>query len=227
MEGFPLYPAELEIRARGSRRSLRGSFPYRRQATVRSRGRVRKERIEPDAFGWQLREFERVQAEFADWLKQAESAARAGRLAELEEQLERRNVHILSGHSFDKPLGDMKRGTARVTSSNEALAFEVDLPDEADMPTYMLDTVKEIRTGRAGGISPGFQVPPARVVPNAETLEPEPGNEAVQVRVIRQAVLHEISIVSRPAYGSTDVDLRRFEGAEMPVLRPNAGGLFL
>ena len=33
----------LEIRQRGGGRSLSGSFPYRRTATVRDRGRVRKE----------------------------------------------------------------------------------------------------------------------------------------------------------------------------------------
>ena len=50
-----------------------------------------------------------------------------------------------------------------------------------------------IRAGLAGGVSPGFRVPPASVVANAEAFEPEPGNPGVQVRVINQAVLHELS----------------------------------
>ena len=42
----------------------------------------------------------------------------------------------------------------------------------------------------------------------AEIDIPEPGNPGVSIRVIKHAVLYELSIVSRPAYGSTDVDLR-------------------
>ena len=102
----------------------------------------------------------------------------------------------------------MKRGTARVIDSDDALRFEVDLPDEKDMPTYMMDVVKEIRTGRAGGVSPGFRVPPRNVVPDAEELVDEVGNPGVQIRVVKQAVLHEMSIVARPFYASTDVDVR-------------------
>ena len=206
---------ELEIRARGGRRSLRGRFPYspgpgRRMATVRDRGRVRKERIAPDAFGWQMREFDRVQAELA---QAVEGAVDQARVELLRQELERRNVHVLAGHSYDRPLGDMKSGTARVTSDSDAVAFEVDLPAEADQPSWMRDTVAMVRAGLAGGVSPGFRVPPAGVVANAEVLEPEPGNPAVQVRVIRQAVLAELSIVTRPAYSQTDIAARALDPA--------------
>ena len=205
METFAALPGELEIRIRDRGGVLRGRFPYGRTATVADRGRRRKERIGPDAFGWQMREFQKLMAEIP---KVVAAAAQQARRELLEEQLERRNVHILAGHDFNKPLGDMKRGTARVVSTKEALEFEVDLPDEADMPTYMLDAIKEVRTGRAGGISPGFKIPPPGVVPGAMTIEPEPGNPGVEIRVVNQAVLYEVSVVSRPTYGSTDVDLR-------------------
>ena len=216
MTDFPIFDGELEIRAKGGRRSLRGSFPYspgpgRRMATVRDRGKVRKERIEGDAFGWQMREFAKLQKQMAELI---EASVDQARIELLRQELERRNVHILAGHDFGKPLGDLKNGTATVTSTREAVDFEVDLPDDADMPSWMADTVKAVRTGRAGGISPGFRVPPATVVADAEGLEPEPGNPAVQVRVIRQAVLHELSIVTRPAYSETDVDLRAWEAPE-------------
>ncbi len=208
-------PGELEIRAKGGRRSLRGRFPYskgvgRGMATVRDRGRVRKERIAPDAFGWQIREFAKVQKQLADAI---EGAVDEARIELLRQELTRRNVHVLSGHSFDRPLGDMKSGTARVTSDVDAVAFEVDLPDEADMPSWMADAVRSVRAGLAGGVSPGFKVPPRDVVPDAEGLEPEPGNPAVMVRVIRQAVLYEISIVTRPAYSETDIAARAFDPA--------------
>ena len=217
---FPWFePGELEIRAKGGRRSLRGRFPYspgpgRGVATVRDRGRVRKERIEADAFGWQMREFAKVQADLARVIEESVDQAR---IELLRQELERRNVHVLAGHSYDKPLGDLRSGTAKITSDADAVAFEVDLPDESDMPSYMLDMVRQIRAGLAGGVSPGFRVPPRDVVPNAEGLEPEPGNPGVQVRVIRQAVLSEISIVTRPAYSETDIAARAFEPA--PAVR--------
>ena len=214
MNDFPVFAAELEIRARGDNRIIRGRLPYspgpgRGMATVAAAGRRRKERIAEDAFAWQIEEFAKVQKELA---AAVDASLDAARIELLRQELERRNVHILSGHSYDKPLGDLKSGTARVTSSKAAVEFEVDLPADADMPTYFADTVKQIRSGLSGGVSPGFRVPPATAVAKAETLEPEPGNPAVQVRVINQAVLHELSIVTRPAYSETDIDLR----AEVP-----------
>ena len=215
MNGFPIFEAEFEIRARGRGRSLSGRFPYspgpgRKMATVADRGKVRKERIAGDAFGWQLREFEKLQKELAQVI---EAKVDAARIEILRQALDRRNVHILSGHTFDRPLGDLKAGTARVTSTEAALDFEVDLPAENDMPTYMSDVVRMVQAGLAGGVSPGFRVPPAGVVADAEGFEPEPGNPAVDVRVIRQAVLHELSIVTRPAYSETEIDARSFEPA--------------
>ena len=116
-------------------------------------------------------------------------------LAELlRQELQRRNVHVLAGHSFDRPLGDMRSGTAVVTSTREAVEFEVDLPPEDQMPSYMRDTVLQVRNGLIGGVSPGFKVPPRDVVPDAEGLEPEEGNPSVMVRVIRQAVLYELAL---------------------------------
>lgn len=216
MNDFLIYEGDLEIRARGGGRSMVGRFPYNRTATVRDRGKRRKERVRSRAFGWQLKRFEQLQNEMADAIKNG--VAQAQREI-LEEQLERANVHVLSGHSFDKPLGDMLKGTARFTDSDDALRFEVDLPDEKDMPSYMLDVVKEIRTNRAGGISPGFVIPPRSVVANAEEIIDEPGNPGVQIVVVNHAVLHEMSIVTRPAYGSTDIDIRAVYGTGEPISR--------
>ena len=211
MEIRAVYDGELELRQSGRR--LAGRFPYSqksgdRMATVMDRGRVRKERIAPDAFGWQIREFGKLQGELAAAISDSLDEAR---LQLLRQKLERRNVHVLAGHSYDRPMGDMLRSGARVTSSREAVEFEIDLPDVADQPTHMKDTIAMIRGGLIGGISPGFRVPPRAVVPNGERLEPEEGNPAVQVRVIENAVLSELSIVTRPAYSDTDVDVRALE----------------
>lgn len=211
MEHDIILDGELEIRARGDRRTLAGMFPYNRQATVRDRGRVRKERIGARAFGWQIERFQELQKELSEMIGETIDRVRK---EILQEQLERSNIHILSGHEYSKPLGDMKRATARLVDGDDALRFEVDLPSENDMPTWMADTVRSIRAGLAGGISPGFRIPPKNVVPDAEELVDEPGNPGVQIRVIKQAVLHEMSIVTRPSYVSTEVDIRAVYGAE-------------
>ena len=214
-DDFPIFAGELEIRARGDSRVLRGTFPYspgpgRGMATVGDRGRARKERIAADAFSWQIDEFAKIQKQLA---AAVDASVDQAQIELLRQELSRRNIHVLSGHSYDRPLGDLKGGTARVTSSKAALSFEVDLPAEADRPSYMGDLIKQINGALVAGISPGFRVPPLGVVPNAERLEREPGNPAVQVRVIENAVLHEISVVTRPAYSETDIAVRSDERA--------------
>ena len=59
-----------------------------------------------------------------------------------------------------------------------------------------------------GGISPGFRVAP---IEGAEILVPEPGNPGIMIREIREAVLFEISLVTRPAYPETTVSRREAE----------------
>ena len=92
MEHRAVYEAELELRQSGRR--LAGHFPYSqrsgdRMATVMNRGRVRKERIAPDAFGWQIREFEKLQGELASTIT---SAVDEARVQVLRQELERRNI---------------------------------------------------------------------------------------------------------------------------------------
>ena len=144
MEEFGVWAGELEIRQRGGASILRGYFPYGRTATIADRGRRRKERIEPGAFNYQIERFDALMKEFAavgaqaveEVVEESRAATLSERRDELQEALERANVHILRGHDFNQPLGDLKRGTARVTSTREAVEFEVDLPLEADMPSY-------------------------------------------------------------------------------------------
>ena len=212
-DDFPIFAGELEIRARGDSRVLAGRFPYskgvgRGMATVGDRGRVRKERIAGDAFGWQINEFAKVQKQLAAAIDDSRDQAQ---IELLRQELERRNVHVLVGHSYDRPLGDLKSGTARVTSTKAAVEFEIDLPAAGDQPSYMADVIKQIDGKLAGGISPGFRVPPTSAVANAETFEPEIGNPGVSVRVINSAVLHELSIVTRPSYAETDIAVRADE----------------
>ena len=137
-------------------------------------------------------------------------------ISELKEAVERRNVNLLSGHDFNRPLASMKAGNLKLVDSDDALRFEADLPPETRQPTWMRDAVLSVESGLAGGLSPGFRVPPASAVANAEQLIPEPGNAGVQIRQINQAVLYELSIVTRPAYAETAVESREDEPSATP-----------
>lgn len=119
-----------------------------------------------------------------------------------------REINLLLGHSFDKPLASKRTGTLVLTDGDDALRFEATLPLPEDQPTHVADAVKMVRAGLVLGISPGFIVPPKSAVPDAEEEVPEPGNPGVTIRRIRQAVLLELSVVTRPAYRDTTVDVR-------------------
>ena len=195
MEVRAIYPGDLEIRRGG--RLLSGSFPYSsgpgdRQATVMDRGSVRKERIGPDAFAWQINQMGRLQDELAGVLSGAVDEARA---QVLRQEIERRNVHILAGHDFDKPLGDLARGTARVTSDKKAVKFEVDLPEESDADQLDLYARHGEADQRQAGRRDQSRFP--RAAPDHGSASGTAGAGArqsgnVQVRVIEKAVLYEL-----------------------------------
>ena len=181
-----LYPAGLEVRQEGGRTVIAGSFPYNQTATLASTGRVRKESFLSRAFAYAVND-------------------------------STREIHLLSGHDYATPLASRRAGTLELEDSDDALRFEATLPvDESRWATWQRDARNLIDQGLMPGISPGFQVPPASVVPNAESIIPEPGNPSVGVRVIREAVLYEFSTVTRPAYGGTELNLRA-DGLYVPA----------
>lgn len=118
-------------------------------------------------------------------------------------------ISLLAGHSFDRPLGSKLARTLVFKDSDDALRFTAALPPLEDQPSWMVDAVKAVRAGLVRGISPGFRVPPSSAVANAERFIPEPGNPGVQIREIAEATLYEMSVVTRPAYTDTAVDVRQ------------------
>ena len=177
---------ELEIRQGG--RGLRGVFPYNALATVSDRLKTRKETFSPGAFQFSI----------------------------AEAQAKRARIDLLDGHSFDRPLAntiDDSVEFSEIPTENGGLSlvFEATLPVRSSQPTYMQDLILKVQSGLSRGVSPGFRVPPKSVVANAEVLEPEPGNPAVNIRRINQAVLFEMSIVTRAAYGDSSVESRMSE----------------
>ena len=199
-----VFDGGLEIRRVGGSRFLSGSFPLGRLATMRSSGRVRKERFRSGNGGasmsWQYREFQKVQAQLADDL----GAISQSVIAELEDTLEKRNTHLLIGHSYDRAVADTLTGNLALTYSDDAVKFSATLPDEDDMPSWIKDAVLGVRGGQIRGVSPGFQVPSK----GSERLIPEPGNPSVMIREISDSVVYEYSLVARPAYGGTELTAR-------------------
>ena len=119
-----------------------------------------------------------------------------------------REINLLVGHSFDRPLASKLRGSLELVDGDDALSFRAMLPPEGEQPSWMTDAVLAVKGGLMRGVSPGFNVPPAAAVRNAEELLPEPGNPGVQIRQINDAVLYELSLVTRAAYADSEIDLR-------------------
>ena len=125
-----------------------------------------------------------------------------------------RRIDILVGHDYGKPIASRQSGTLKIEDGADAVTFEAKLPD--DPPSWVIDAERAIAAGLMTGLSPGFMVPPPSVVSDAERLEDEVGNPGVQIRVIREAVLREFSVVTAPAYEDAAVDLRSGEPRPAP-----------
>lgn len=168
----------LELLAKG--RGVRGSVPIGRAATRFDRGRVRKIQFADGAFNHTL------------------ELTRTGE----------RNVHLLHGHDYSKPIGAAyanEPATLRLNATANALEFEQDaLPNVPEA-----DVVRElIAANLIAGVSPGFRVPPrAAVGHDVERELPEPGNPGVFIREIMEVGLFELSLVASPTFKDSQVDL--------------------
>jgi len=81
--------------------------------------------------------------------------------------------------------------------------------------THGRDAVAMLESGLATGISPGFRLPPQRAVAQSEIItdeehKPEEGKHRAIIRTILEALLYELSVVTRPAYPTTQVELRNW-----------------
>ena len=180
----------LELRkARDGSHRLSGRFPYGATAVLSDggrRGRPRKERFAPRAFGYRV---DRADEE----------------------------IHLLVGHDFGKPLASRGAGTLDVHDSDDALTVEARITREVADTSHGADAIALLLAGLAVGLSPGFRIPPERAVPaeQAERVEdeghnPEAGEHNALIRTIMQALLFELSIVTRPAYSESQVEMRNW-----------------
>ena len=195
----------LEIRQEGRRPVLTGRFPYGATATIADRGRVRKERFMPHAFRYAIEVAKPLQEAFAEGFRQA---------------AQQRQIDLLLGHSYNRPLASTRTGTLQISDTAAAVEFRATLPPASEQPTWVQDAIFSVQGGLMQGVSPGFSIPPANVVSKAEELIAEAADTDVMIRQINHAVLHEFSLVTRPSYRETSVDLRahfRAQGEEPAI----------
>ncbi len=196
----------LELRKRASGAlALHGRFPYGVPAVLSDGGRTgrpRKEIIAPRAFAYRIN-----------------TPSKHGG---------KKDIHLLAGHDYGKPLASVRSGTLDIMDSDEALTFIATITEELQSVSYVQDILAAIAAGLAVGISPGFRLPPKRAVAEPERVEDEgfdPENDAHNaiIRTVLQALLYELSIVTRPAYPTAQIEARNWKAIEpRPTHRPGS-----
>lgn len=194
------HSGDLELRRAGGRTRLRGRFPYNKPAVLSDGGRTgrpRKEIIAPRAFAYRVDDF-------------------------------KEDIHLLVGHSYDRPLASRSAGTLELKDSDDALTFEATITPEMEGVSWVQDIIAAVTANLIVGISPGFRIPPKRRVEVAETVEEEPydparGMFSAIIRRVLSALLYELSLVTRPAYPDTQVELRNWTPTESGLLVPETG----
>ena len=110
------------------------------------------------------------------------------------------DIHLLAGHSFDRPLASRASGTLEVRETDQALEIEARIEGGT---TWAADFLAAHRAGLVRGLSPGF-----RVASGGDRVERR-GNGIL--RVIERAELFEISTVTRPAFEAAQVEARSWQ----------------
>jgi HK97 family phage prohead protease len=189
----------LELRRQDSGAlSLQGRFPYGKRAVLSDGGRTGRPKKEVIA-----------------------PRAFAYRVDRPEE-----DIHLLVGHSYDKPLASRGAGTLDIRDGDDALTFIATITREMQEVSYVRDILASIRAGLTIGLSPGFRLPPKRAVPEPERVEDEDPDEGMAIiRTVLAALLYELSIVTRPAYDEAEVEERNWSSGGIILPNDPAAGL--
>lgn len=190
MENLQLGAAigELELRRSGrGKRKISGRFPYGKVAVLSDGGRTGRPHKEVFA-----------------------PRAFAFRVNDPKAE-----IHLLVGHSYDRPLASVQTGGLVLRDTPEALIFDAEIsPALEDSPSFA-DLWAALMAGLIAGLSPGFRLPPERVVRRElaealeeEAIDPAKGMHGAIIRRVLQALLFEISLVTVPAYKETEVEAR-------------------
>ena len=104
-------------------------------------------------------------------------------------------------------LGRRSNGTLRLNDSAQGLEVEIDLPDTG----FARDLAELTRRGDLDQMSFGFTLPGS----SSDSWEPHESNPRLKRRTIHDLVLHEVSVVSMPAYPETSVAIRSMQAHRM------------
>ena len=109
-------------------------------------------------------------------------------------------IHLLSGHDYNRPLASTTAGNLSLRDGDEALVIEAEIDGGT---SWARDFLAAHGQGLIRGLSPGF-----RVDQGGERIE---RRGAGVLRTITRAALFEISAVTRPAYPSAQIEARAWE----------------
>ena len=109
-------------------------------------------------------------------------------------------IHLLSQHDYAKPLASTAAGNLSLRDADDALTIEAEIDGGT---TWARDFLAAHGQGLIRGLSPGF-----RVDQGGERIE---RRGAGILRTITRASLWELSVVTRPAYGSAQIEARAWE----------------
>lgn len=125
----------------------------------------------------------------------------------------------------------MDNGTLSFEDTVEVLLFDATIVEEVAKISWVQDLFQLVLAGLSIGLSPGFRIPPPRAVPadQAQQIDQEPydpgkGMMGAILRTILEAILFELSIVTRPAYNNATVEMRNWT-VENGVARPGVEGI--
>lgn len=122
------------------------------------------------------------------------------------------DARMLIDHDSYYVVSRVSADTLRLAQDKTGLAVESDLDTGL---SYVGDLIANLRNGNITGMSFGFYVVKADW--ETETIETSDGHEAeVDIRIIREVKLIEVSAVTFPAYEETDAGLRH---SLIPALR--------
>ena len=107
----------------------------------------------------------------------------------------RNNIRMLVNHNCDKPLASTRSKTLRLSEDSSGLLVDADLPLDV---SYARDLSVLLRNKIVDGMSFGFSVPRGG----------DDWNEDGSQRTLNQVRLHEVSVVTFPAYESTSAQVR-------------------
>ncbi|WP_309668307.1 HK97 family phage prohead protease [Tabrizicola sp.] len=121
------------------------------------------------------------------------------------------DIHLLSGHDYEKPLASRAAGTLTLRDTDQALVLEARIDAGT---SWARDFLAAHAAGLIRGLSPGFRVPEG-----GEKIE---RSGTGLLRTITRAELYELSAVTVPAYPQAQIEARAWEAATADPLR---GGL--